>query len=436
MLRYKSLIFLLLFYCLGALTLFADSFKFMTFNIMAWPYFQIGDQPMNLHGLRNDAIDDFKTIDELAKAPITKNIVPKEEVNRRLARVRALILKENPDLVFLQEYTYKTEDQKKRLSEAKALEMADNWEEEIEHAGYRLRTDQQRLVGFKCIDSKNLGTFKRPRYKRSKQEDATAVYFNPARFKLLDAESGCFMTEFEENEKPTKGTYGSGSAYNLVLLEDKNTGKRIFGINLHVKVHTWGQEDLVKTYKEVEKYARAFVDKNNISGEEHVILAGDLNAGRYTFKEQDTKVAKDFERWMATPESTKKINYHNFLGFLHEVTKSGILGFKLAEIDTPRPTSVDCESGHADDIDHIFISKNLNMKRSFNGAALFDILRIPCQNPNWGSASIEAIKKALPSALKQSRYLEFINFNNRLRNEDKVYSDHWPKIVELEYVGR
>jgi len=428
----SKLTMLLFLTCLSSISAFVEPFKFMTFNVMAWPYYQIDNSDLNLHGLRNDGLWEFKNIGEMKK-PTTKNIISKEEANQRQQRIISLILKQKPDLLFLQEYTFKTADQFKRLSREKLKEVPDNWPQEIGDDQFSLKTSYRGLVGFKCLENRNFGTAEAPQFKRSNQQDATAVYYNPKRYKLIASKSGCFMDEFNTAKKPFKGQFGSGSAYNLVLLKDLTNGKKVFGINIHVKVHAWGQDNLVNTYEELEKYARDFINKNNIGREEHVILAGDLNASRYNFPEQDNNNASDFIRWPSTRENVMEKNYHNFLGFQDKINNQGLLGLQLKEIATPMPTSVNCVSTLADDIDHIFISDNLIMKQSYNGARLFDILRIPCKNPNLGEDSIIAIKKAYPSEEAQRKYLEFINFNNKLRNDDKVYSDHWPKIVELDY---
>lgn len=430
--KVNKIILLLCLVFLCSISALTDTFKFMTFNVMAWPYYRIDNSDLNLHGLRNDGLSQFNKVEELKK-PATKNIISKKEANERQQRIISLILNQKPDLIFLQEYTYKTAYQYKKLSREKLQEVSENWPQEIGDDQFTLRTSYRSLIGFKCNEKRNFGSSKAPQYRRSNQEDATAVYYNPKRFKLIAHQSGCFMDEFNTSKKPIKGEFGSGTAYNLVLLEDLTNNKKVFGINIHVKVHTWGKDNLVNIYKELEKYARDFIDNNNIGKEEQVILAGDLNASRFNFSEQDNKEASDYKRWPSSLENISEKNYHNFLGFQDIVNNQGLFGLHLHEINTPMPTSINCVSFLANDIDHIFISDNLVMKRAYNGAKLFDILRIPCTNPNLGKDSIIAIKKAYPSLDAQSKYLEFINFNNKLRNDNNVYSDHWPKIVVLDY---
>ena len=323
----------------------------------------------------------FKNLAELEQEPNTDNIISKKaEANERNDRIVDLIKRQRPDILFLQEYIYKSEAERKKLPKKTLAEIPDNWGSMIYARNLKLTINMRRLVGFKCHDLNNSGTIQNPLYKKTKQEDATAVYYNPAKFTLIDAESGCFMDSFEQSKKPVKGQYGSGSAYNVVLLKDMISNKRILGINIHVKVTNWDEDDRAKTHEEMNKYLGTFIQKHNISSEDYIIFAGDLNASKYAFSEQrNDATTKDYEKW--NKKTVKEKNRFNFIGFVEKINDEGLVGLSgpLREIRTPMPTSVNCETGEAEDIDHIFISENFVVKKIYNGAYLFNVLRLPCR---------------------------------------------------------
>jgi hypothetical protein len=389
------------------------SLNFISFNIMSKVMYSTKNNFVNAHGLipRNQ-----------------RDEITEEENDQRLSKVKEIISNHKADIVFLQEAN-------------------EGWPGNVMDLGeYQLVSDKS-LFGLKCNHQ-----YARNRKKKSHtQRDATQIFYNPERFKLLDSESGCFgrithrrsdkmlLDPFDSGNEPT----GTGYAFGLV--EDLQSGERIFLVNIHVKILDWSADNYP-----IDKVAAEFVQHFNLFlGEigrveptDKLLIAGDFNA--------DDRIYHGHTDYTSYDELNQR-NWREFMDYVFSRFER-VFG-RITEVEKGLVSSVHCKGDKGNQDDHIFINQSFDTDIVSHKNRLYPLL-INCMNSynfeefsqrysakkreyqelvgNSGT-TLEQIRRVSKEMQEFIDMKNAIKINNIIRRNGLAVSDHYPKIVTLTY---
>ena len=390
------------------------SVNFISFNIMSRVMYSTKKDFSNAHGLikryQGDQIND-------------------EENNERLLKIKKIIGNHKADIVFFQEANQ-------------------GWPGEVlDFEDYQLVSNKS-LFGLKCNYQYS---FRRGRTHHT-QKDATQIFYNPERFNLIDSESGCFgrikhrrsekllLDQFADNDKPT------GSGYSFGLVEDIQSGERIFLVNIHVKILDWSAENypIDKVGKEFVQHFGLFLREiGDIEPTDKLLIAGDFNA--------DDRIYQGHSDYTTYDELNQR-NWREFMSYVFSKFEK-VFG-TITEVEKGLVSSVHCKGDKGNQDDHIFINESFDTDIISHKNRLYPLL-INCMESN----DFEQFKQSYSLAKREyervtrdgaevtmgeirrvsKRLQEFIDMknaikvNNIIRRNGLAVSDHYPKIVTLTY---